>query len=90
MAVEQGRATFRCQNSLCDAVNWQVNGTSVNRANLPNISINELQSSTVITYTLSIETLLKYNQMTVVCVASFFDGTPPQFTVPVTLLIQGL
>ena len=90
VAVEQGRATFQCQHSLCDAVIWQVNGTSLNMTNLPNISCDELINSNIIIYTLSIKTLLKYNQTIVVCVAVFFDGTPPQFTAPVTLLIQGL
>ena len=79
VAVKQGTATFQCQHSLCDAVFWQVNGASLNRANFPNIST-----------TTSIRTLLKYNQTTIVCVALFFDGTPPQFTAPVALLIQGL
>ena len=92
MAVEQGTATFQCQHSLCDAVFWQVNGASLNRANFPNISTaTSIHKGNAVAHILSIGTLLKYNQTTVVCVALFFDGTPPpQFTAPVALLIQGL
>ena len=91
MAVEQGTATFYCQHLTCDSINWRVNGVPVNRINSPNISINDIQESVGgRIYTLSIGTLLEFNQATVECVAVFFDGTPSLLTPAVTLLIQGL
>ena len=63
----------------------------VNRINSPNISINDIQESGGGRIdTLSIGTLLKFNQTTVECAAVFFDGTPSPLTPAVTLLIQGL
>ena len=63
----------------------------VNKINSPNISTNVIQQiGGGRIYTLSIETLLEFNQTTVECVAIFFDGTPPQVTPAVMLLIQGL
>ena len=38
VAVEQGTATFRCQHPLADGINWLLNGTSLNRASLTNVS----------------------------------------------------
>ena len=38
MAVEQGTATFQRQHSLADDIDWLLNGTSLNRAGLPNTS----------------------------------------------------
>ena len=85
MAVEEGIATFLCQHSSSDAVNWRVNGTSMNKINSANISTTTMADIDSITF----QTLLEFNQTTVECVATFFDGSPPQFTSPVTLLIQG-
>ena len=59
------------------------------------MSENQINSSNIYTnavgdkYSLSIVTLLEYNETTVQCVATFLDGSPPLFTPPVTLLIQG-
>ena len=90
MAVEQQTATFYCQHLTSDSINWRVNGVPVNRINSPNIFIDVIQESGGgRIYTLSIGTLLEFNQTTVECVALFFDGTPPQVTPAVTLLIQG-
>ena len=89
VAVEQGTATFYCQHLTCDSISWRVNGTAENKVNSPNISTGEIQqigSGRI----LSIGTLVEFNQTTVECVAFFIDGTPPQFTPAVTLLIQGL
>ena len=62
-----------------------------NRINSPNISFDEIQQiGGGRIYTLSIETLLEFNQTTVECVATFLDGSPPQVTPAVVLLIQGL
>ena len=91
VAVEQGIASFQCQHSLADVIGWRVNGKPLNVVNLGNIS-----SSTVTVYTvdgatmLSIGTHLEYNGTIIDCVAIFFNGSPPQFSVPVALLVQGL
>ena len=87
VAVEQGTATFQCQHPLADAINWLLNGTALNRGGLTNVS-SSIQSQGSATSTLSIGTLLEYSQTTIECVA-FIDGSPSQFTEPVTLLIQG-
>ena len=85
MAVEQETATFRCQHSSSDAINWRVNGSSQNKINSPNIFTSTYTDVDTITF----QTLVEFNQTTVECVATFFDGSPPQFTSPVALLIQG-
>ena len=89
VAVEKEMATFVCQHSACDFITWRVNGSSLNRK-LPNISNDDSQvdDAGIRVYSLSIGTLLEYNTTRVECVATFFDGSP-QFTSPVTLLIQG-
>ena len=86
VAVEEGTATFHCQHSSSDLVGWTVNGTSYNKISSPNITTTTFTGVGTITF----QTLLKFNQTTVECVATFFDGSPLQFTLPVTLLIQGL
>ena len=83
MAVEQETATFHCQYSSSGGINWRVNGTPLNKLDSANISITN--GGTTITF----PTLLVFHQTTVVCVA-FFDTSPPQFTSPVMLLVQGL
>ena len=60
-----------------------------NKINSPNISTSYIQRVCG-GEILSIGTLLVFNQTTVECVAVFYDGTPPQFTPAVILLIQGL
>ena len=92
VAVEQETAVFYCQHLTSDGINWRVNGQSLNILNSPNIisSSDNPQSNGIKVYSLSIRILSEFNQSTVVCVATFFDGSPSQFTSPVTLLIQGL
>ena len=72
MAVEQGTATFQCQYSLADHINWLLNGISLNRADLRHVSSSVQFKGSVRTYTLSIGTRLEYNQTTVECVATNF------------------
>ena len=92
MAVEQGTATFYCQHLSCDYVVWRVNGVADNNIHSPNISTDKMQGNGGNIYYLSIiiGTLLEFNQAKVECVATFLNGTQPQFTPAVTLLIQGL
>ena len=86
MAVEQRTATFQCQHPLADVIGWRVNGILLNVAILPNVSSATPNDVTL----LSIATLLSYNGMIIECIAAFIDGSPPQFTTPVALLIQGI
>ena len=94
MAVEQGTATFYCQHLTSDNISWRVNGISLNMINSQNIrssSSNQQNGGKI--YSLLItgnETLLEFNHSTIECIAVFFDGSPSQFTPPVTLLVQGL
>ena len=90
MAVEQETATFRCQHSTSDGIVWRVNGMSLDTMNPPNITTDRiLLSSADVQYTLTIVTLLEYNQTNVECVAIFFDRLPV-LTETAVLLIQGL
>ena len=52
---------------------------------LPNVSTATPNDVTI----LSIATFLVYNGTTVECIAAFIDGSLPQFTAPVVLLVQG-
>ena len=90
VAVEQGTATFQCQHSLADDINWLLNGTSLNSVHLFNVSSSVQFNGRIITYILFIGTRIEYNQTTIECEATFTDGSPSQFTAPVVLLIQGL
>ena len=86
VAVEQGTATFQCQHPLADVIGWRVNGIPLNAAILQNVSTATPNDITI----LSIATLLVYNGITIECIATFIDGSSPQFTTPVALLIQGI
>ena len=94
VAVEQRTATFQCQCSHADLIDWRVNGSSLNTAiGLSNISITSIRPSNgVVIYMLSIETLLAYDGTIIECVAGFLDEPLPQlqFTPSVTLRIQGI
>ena len=83
VAVEQGAATFLCQHPQAG---WRVNGILLNTATLPNISSATPNDVTI----LSIVIFLVYNGTTVECVAILIDGSSPQFTARVQLLIQGI
>ena len=88
VAVEQETATFKCQHSFAHDINWFLNGTSVKRAGLTNVSSSVQFKGSVRTYTLSIGTLLEYNETKVECEVTLIDGSS-HFTEAVTLLIQG-
>ena len=90
VAVEQETATFQCQHPLAIAIGWRVNGIPLNVAALQNVSITSIGTPNGVTSLLSIGTLLVYNGITVECVAAFIDGSSPQLTTPVVLLIQGV
>ena len=76
-------------NSSSDDITWRVNGASFR--NSPNISFVKVPlSGGGFGSSLSIETLPDFSEISVQCVAIFYEGTPLQFTPPVTLLIQGV
>ena len=88
VTVEQGVAVFQCQHRSSNDVTWNVNGTPPSTS--PNISIEKISLDEGFRSTLLITTLLDFNETTVECVATFYEGTDPfRFTPPVTLLIQG-
>ena len=89
VAVEQETATFQCQHPLAIAIGWRVNGI-LNIATFPNVSVTSIGTPNGVTTILSISTILVYNETTVECIATFIDGSSPQFTPLVTLLIQGI
>ena len=90
MAVEQGTATFQCQHPLAVSIGWRVNGTLlIMAAALLNVSTTSVGTPNGVTTILSIGTLLDYNGTIVECIAVFIDGSLPQFTAPVVLLVQG-
>ena len=91
VAVEQGVATFHCQHSLADAIGWRVNRMPLNTADFQNISTASTPGPNgVTTHILSIGIFLVYNGITIERIATFFDGSLPQVTTPVPLLIQGM
>ena len=90
VAVEQGTATFQCQHPLAIAIGWRVNGISLNVATLQNISDASVGTPNGVARILSIGTLLVYNGTTIECIVTFIDGSLPQFTTPVPLVIQGM
>ena len=87
VAVEQGTATFQCEHPMAIAIGWRVNGMPLDGDTLQNVSAATPNSATS---TLSIATLLAYHGTAVECIATFIDGSSPQFTPPVQLLIQGI
>ena len=88
--VEQGEAVFCCQHRNSDAIIiWRVNGTSIiSRDNITEWRVPVGDGHFI--SSLSIATLPGFNNTTIECGAVFFDGSPLQFTPPVTLLIQGM
>ena len=90
VAVEEGVATFHCQHTDCNSIDWRVNGTFLNRiTSLLNISRDEQQvGAGVRKYSISIATSLEYNTSEVECVAYFSSGLR-LISPAVMLLIQG-
>ena len=88
VTVEQQIALFHCQHRSSDDIAWRVNGTSTNS---PHISTEKSPlSGGGYSSSLSIGTLLGFNETTIECVVVFYERSPFQFTSPVILLIQGV
>ena len=89
VTVEQGVAVFLCQHGSSDDITWRLNGKAISS---PNVTIERVPLSSGGFYSsLSIPTLLHFNQTIVKCLAVFYQGTDHfQFAPSVTLLIQGM
>ena len=90
VTVEQQEAVFHCQRRSSEGiVFWRVNGTSPNSPNITTKGV-PLSGGGYLS-TLSIITLLDFNNTTIECaLILFLKEMPIQFTTPaVPLLIQG-
>ena len=83
--------TYRCNHSRTNLTNWRVNGHILD-AEINITGINH----TVISYpdgalvnTLTIGGPYQHNRTTIQCIAAFRDGSSPDMSPNVTLLIQG-
>ena len=87
--IEQGEAVFHCQHGSSDDIAWRVNGKAISSLNFALEHVP--QSSGGLNSSLSIPTLLDFDQTTIQCVAVFYQETDPfRFAPPVSLLIQGI
>ena len=91
--VENGveRCTvFRCRHQRLDAViTWQINGSS-SRLYPDVVDGFARESNGTRVDTLTIPAIPEYNGTEVVCVATFFDGSPNEVTPPAHLIITGI
>ena len=78
---------FRCRHQSPEAIiGWLVNGSSVGQ--FPDITIGSVTEDGTKVYTLTIPARSEYNKTTVVCVALFVNGSPPESTPPTTLMFH--
>ena len=90
MAVGQD-AQFSCRHSSADDVGWQINGSSLNRIDLPGITtfISFVDSGVINMLMIeSIDTI--FDSTMIECVAIFFDRSPTEVTPTATLQVQSL
>ena len=92
VGVEQ-MAVFRCQNPNAEFLSWRVNETRVTFNKLhpdPGITISTTRDeNNDVVNLLSIDAQSKFNETTIVCVASSIIVGDSSDTTPVKLLIQG-
>ena len=83
-------AMFRCRHQRIDAeIGWQINGTSFRvYRDVMDGSYQDDDGRRV--DTLTIPAIPVYNEAEVVCVATFFDGSPLEVTPSATLIITGV
>ena len=80
-------ALFRCRHQCIEAViSWLINGSS-SRLNHDVVDGFILDSNDTRIDTLTIPAIPEYNGTEVVCVATFFDGSPREVTPPANLII---
>ena len=79
-------AVFRCRHTSLDVnIGWSVNGSSPNR--FPDIIETSVNENNVRVDMLNIPARSEFTDVEVVCIATFFDGSPSQMTDPVKLII---
>ena len=88
--VEDGAmkdVVFRCRHQRIDSrISWQINGSiSVLYRDVVDDFIRDSNGARV--DTLTIPAIPEYNEMGVVCVATFLDGSPNEETPPADLII---
>ena len=83
-------AVFRCLHQRADAsISWQINGSSSRL--YPDVVDSFVRDSNGTRVdTLTIPAIPEYNGIEVVCVATFFDGSPIEVTPPAHLIITGI
>ena len=83
-------AVFRCRHQRIDAlIIWQINGsTSRLYPDVVDGFVRDSNGSRV--DTLTVPAIPEYNGTEVVCVATFFDGSPNEVTPPADLIIVGM
>ncbi len=83
-------AVFRCRHQRVDAqIGWLINGSSSRL--YPDIADGFIiESNGTRVDTLTIPAIPEYNGTEVVCVATFFDGSPREVTPPANLIIIGM
>ena len=89
---ENQHALFRCRHVRQDVfINWLLDGVRVPSTQYSDVVVGSIRESNG-TYvdTLTIPAIPVYNGSEVVCLATFFDGSPAEKTPPVTLTITGL
>ena len=81
---------FNCQHDTADTVGWLLNSTSLSHLEEQfNTCIHPLPYGAPL-HQLKIPSNLEYNMTTVVCLALFLDGSRPEMTNPVYLILQGI
>ena len=80
-------AVFRCRHQRMEAdITWLMNGTS-SKEHRDVVDGFILDSNDIRIETLTIPAIPEYNGTEVVCVATFFDGSPSEVTPPADLII---
>ena len=88
--VEMDAAVFRCRHQCIDAgINWLING-SFSRLYPDVVDSFTQDSNGTRVEILTIPAIPEYDGTEVVCVATFFDGSPCEVTPPANLIIIGM
>ena len=83
-------ATFHCSHMAADNIGWRVGNTSLGAKGLPGVNTSGTSlPNGGIAQALTINATRELNGSAIQCIA-LIDGSEPQFTIPVTLNIQGL
>ena len=87
--VADSNAVFRCRHPTADFIIWMVNDTFIGANPPPDITPNTSRDEDGnLVHTLTIVARAQYNGTTIVFVAVFLSGAPPETTAPVMLLVQ--